>query len=64
MWRSIGTSGVHTSLTDIISTPLDLYNWAWQKRLSKLLGIPFGLNLSMGDVDHVFISKNSKKLDY
>ena len=42
------------------------YNWKWAEEgdLSKLLGMPFGLNLNIPDVDNFFYTKISKKLDY
>jgi len=41
------------------------WKWAWEKKLSKLLGTPFGLGLEVDDVDRlIFLDKIKKKLVY
>ena len=45
---------------------LSVYNWRWAEEgdLFKLLGIPFGLNLNVSDIDNFLYSKISRKLAY
>ena len=51
-----------------IPTPLRLatfnFSWAIETNLSKLLGTPFGLNLTITDVDTFLDEKVTKKLKY
>ena len=38
--------------------------WARGNEVSKLLGTPFGMSLSSGDVDKFLLDRVSKKLEY
>jgi hypothetical protein len=55
----------HPQLTQRLPWTAD-FHWQWMaaREVSKLLGVPFGLTLSAGDVDQFLFAKVDKKLLY